>query len=39
MAGEVILGFEIFADYVDRGKRAVADEAPVIVEELIVVEK
>ena len=39
MAGEVIPGFEIFADYVDRGKRTVADEAPVVVEELIMAEE
>ena len=39
MAGEVIPGFEIFADHVDRGKQTVADEAPVIVEELIVAEE
>ena len=39
MAGEVLPGFKIFADHVNRGKRAIADEAPVIVEELIVAEK
>ena len=39
MAGEVIPGFEIFADHVNRGKRTVANEAPVIVEELIVAEE
>ena len=39
MAGEIIPGFEIFADHVNREKRAVADEAPVIVEELIVAEE
>ena len=39
MAGEVIPGFEIFVDYVNRGKQVVADETPVIVEELIVAEE
>ena len=39
MAWEVIPGIEIFTDHVDRGKRTVADEAPVIVEELIVAEE
>ena len=39
MAGKVIPGFEIFAYYVNRGKRAVVNEAPVIVEELIMDEE
>ena len=39
MVGEVIPGFEIFADYVNKGKQAVADETPVIVEELVVAEE
>ena len=39
MAGEVIPGFEIFADYVNRVKQAVAIEVPGVVEELIVDEE
>ena len=39
MAGEVIPGFKIFADYMNKGKQVVADETPVIVEELIVAEE
>ena len=39
MDGEVILGFEIFADYVNKGKRVVADETSVIMEELVVAEE
>ena len=39
MAREVSPRFEIFIDYMDKGKRAITDEAPVIVEELIVAEE
>ena len=39
MAGEVIPGFEIFTDYVNKGKQVVANEAPMMVEELIVAEE
>ena len=39
MAGEVIPGFEIFAEYVDKVKKVDAIEAPVDVEELIMAEE
>ena len=39
MAGEVITGFEIFVNYVNRGKQVVADKTPIIMEELIVAEE
>ena len=39
MAGEVILGFEIFADFVNKVKRTDEAEIPTYVEELIVAEE
>ena len=39
MAGEVIPGFEIFAEYVDKVKKANIVEASVDVKELIVAEE